>query len=93
MSDTNAVTMPDRETFLANALLSALRTWKRDNDRQGNGKRPWIVTDGDLNQLESWIADLWETHERQVQSLQASGITVAPSQPSRINVPAIPNRY
>lgn len=85
------VTMPDRETFLANALLGALRTWKSDNDR-GNSQRPWYVTNEDLDQLEEWIAGLWEMHERQVEHLRRSGIEVIPEQPSKINVPAKPNR-
>jgi len=79
VSEPKQITLPERETYLAGAILKALRKWKADNDRTPH--RLWIVTDTDLDCLEAWAIDLWETHQKSQDALRRDGfeITFQPS--------------
>ena len=51
--------LPDKEPWLANALLNCLRRWERES-----GPGPWYVTVEDLDHLTEWIKTLDASWER-----------------------------
>lgn len=50
--------LQDKEPWIANAIIRCLRTWK-----QRHGPAPMIVTDEDIDQLETWARELHEAWE------------------------------
>ena len=84
-SDKLTIKLPERETYLANAILSTLHTWKRHHDAPYQPRAvPWIVTSEDLQQLEEWAASLWETWQRNHDMLERSGFEII-EQPSVVS--------
>lgn len=72
------IKLPERETYIANAILGCLRKWKRECR-----PAPFYITDEDLDYLENWAAGLWNTYEGVVEIAQRSGIPIE-IQPSKI---------
>ncbi len=49
--------LPEKEPFIANAIIRTLRIW-----RKRNRPAPMIVTSEDIDHLADWAADLYETY-------------------------------
>jgi hypothetical protein len=84
--DRVVIRLPERETYLANAILSTLKNWKRHHGARYEGKAytpPWYVEDCDLKQLEEFAASLWETWQRSEDRAIADGHLIK-QQPSKV---------
>ncbi len=72
--------LPDKEPWIANAVIRCLWVW-----RERHGPAPMIVTDEDIDQLETWARGLhtsWEMSKEHFNVLNIP-VTIIPTKIER----------